>query len=178
MLQTKPQSHTKQAKLQFCISWSLHFWTVNWKTKDPAPNDGKYSLTSTCSEFLHEWISICYDSSQISELFHSSKGFIALETQICVKKIHLNLPGSHTNKPTSFTKSLTYDSTWNFVEQYNFTTANPLHVTHYLLHSPIQKAQNYITLSSISIQDNSLFNYFQSMDRGTSWSKTLTAFFS
>lgn len=131
-------------------------------------------MTVTCSLFLHEWILFCYDCSQISELFHSFKGFITLETQICVKKIQLNLPGSWTNKSTSSTECLIYDSTRNFVEHINFTTVNPLH---YSLHSHIQKNQNYETISSISIQESSTFNYFQSMERGTSWSKALTAFF-
>ena len=43
-------THTKQqAKLHFCISQSLYFWTVTWKTKDSASNYSKYSMTLTCS---------------------------------------------------------------------------------------------------------------------------------
>ena len=60
-------THTKQqAKLHFCMSWSLYFWTVNWKTKDSALNYSKYPMTLTRSLFLHEWILFCYDCSQIS----------------------------------------------------------------------------------------------------------------
>ena len=40
-------THTKQqTTLQSCVFWSLYFWIANWKTKDPAPNDSKHSLTS------------------------------------------------------------------------------------------------------------------------------------
>jgi len=31
------------------ISQSLYFWIANWKTKDSAPHDSKYSQTSICS---------------------------------------------------------------------------------------------------------------------------------
>ena len=35
--------------LQFCLSRFLYFWIANWKTKDSAPIDSKYSLASICS---------------------------------------------------------------------------------------------------------------------------------
>jgi len=50
MWATKFHTHIKQqAKLQFCISYSLHFWIANWRTEDSAPNDSKCCLTSICS---------------------------------------------------------------------------------------------------------------------------------
>ena len=80
-------THTRQeAKLHFCMSWSLYFWTVNWKTKYSALNYSKYSMILTCSLYLREWILFCYECFQISELIHSFKGLITLGTQICVKK--------------------------------------------------------------------------------------------
>ena len=39
----------QQAKLWFCISWYLHFWILNWKMKDFAPNDSKHSPISVWS---------------------------------------------------------------------------------------------------------------------------------
>ena len=50
MWATKFHTHTKQqAKLQFYISLSLHFWTADWKTKDSAPNAGEHFLTFVCT---------------------------------------------------------------------------------------------------------------------------------
>jgi hypothetical protein len=39
----------QQAKLKFCIFWSLYFWVANWNTKDFTPNDINHFLTSVCS---------------------------------------------------------------------------------------------------------------------------------
>jgi hypothetical protein len=49
-MRTKFHTHTKQqAKLQFCISYSLNFWVSNWKAEHSAPNDSKHCLTAVCS---------------------------------------------------------------------------------------------------------------------------------
>ena len=45
-------------KLEFYISWSLHFWIATWKTKDSAPNDSKQTYTnfqSYLTQFLLKW---------------------------------------------------------------------------------------------------------------------------
>ena len=53
MRETKFHTHTKQqAKLQFCISWSLYFWKTNWKTKNSAPKDIRRPHSSIRHEIL------------------------------------------------------------------------------------------------------------------------------
>jgi hypothetical protein len=41
--------------MYFCITKYLYFWTTNCKTEYSAPNDSHSSLSSICSECLHEW---------------------------------------------------------------------------------------------------------------------------
>ena len=43
---TKFNTHTKeQAKLYFCLPWSLKFCITSWLTEDSTPEDSKHSLT-------------------------------------------------------------------------------------------------------------------------------------
>ena len=52
---TKFHTHTKQQKTLFLYTLIFIFWIENWKTKDSAPSDSMYSVTSICTYFLTEY---------------------------------------------------------------------------------------------------------------------------
>jgi hypothetical protein len=78
MLETKFQAHKKeQAKLQFCVSWSLYFWIAKWRQKILHRTIASipWSITKwmfvnwkTCVDMpkfiIHIYTNICFRSSQ------------------------------------------------------------------------------------------------------------------
>jgi hypothetical protein len=76
----RPGLTPKKNKRQNYSSVYLNLYIVgqqNWKAKYSAPNNSKHSLSSVCSQFLHQCnFSICWGCFQIFELFHPFKGLI------------------------------------------------------------------------------------------------------
>ena len=60
--------------LNFCIF--LYFWIANCKTIEPAANDNKHSLISSCSEFLPARNFDLSGALPIFGLFHHFKRFV------------------------------------------------------------------------------------------------------